>query len=83
MIGREGHDVRRLRQRHPIMSMKEVGTDPGDRAAIIERDCPESPHMIASGKLVLIHKAKWPGISFRERNSTRGQTLRQSFDEVF
>ena len=81
MIGRIGHDLGWLRQLHLVMPMKETGAESGNGAAMVERHCPEAPHMVAARQLFFVHEPEGTGEGFREGNASNGETLNKPFSE--
>ena len=63
------------------MPMKEVSAESGDGAAMVERHCPEAPHMVAVCQLFFIHELKGARKGFREGNAWGGETLTKPFSE--
>jgi len=83
MIGREGHDVRWLWERHLVVPVKKIGAESGNGAAVVEGRRPESPYMVSARKLLFIHEAEWAGEGCRECDAAGSQALSEPFGEEF
>ncbi|MCS6298254.1 MAG: hypothetical protein H8K09_18610 [Nitrospira sp.] len=64
-----------------IVSMKEECANSGNRAAVVQGDRPESPHMLAIGPLHFIHQAQGPWEWMGKGNSHGGETFGESLGQ--
>ena len=81
MVRRVGDDPRWLWKPDLVVAMEEEGANLCDRASTVQRDGPETSHVLTVGLLIFVHEPQRAGKRTGEGDASGGKPVAESLYE--